>query len=32
MHYKETACILSLKYELGQIKNGKSIKLRELHP
>ena len=27
MHFKETVSILSLKYELNQIKNGKKIKV-----
>ena len=30
MHSKETVSILSLKYELNQIKNGKMLKFCEL--
>ena len=32
MHFKETVSILSLKYELNQIKNGKILKFREPTP
>ena len=32
MHSKETVSILSLKYELNQIKNGKMLKFCELTP
>ena len=30
MHFKETVSILSLKYELNQIKNGKMLKFYQL--
>ena len=29
MHFKQTVSILSLKYELNQIKNGKILRFRE---
>ena len=32
MHSKETMSILSLKYELNQIKNRKMLKFRQLTP